>query len=105
MISVTLCQSGCKSSNQQGRPRSRNGRGRRQVQPWLGVPLIGGQKSETKTGILIEPDVNVQVRTVHDLSPENLKGNTRRKARSGVLEKTGFKSQLYYLINGLGQAT
>ena len=38
----------------------------------------------------------------HTRGPE---GNTRRKAGAGVLEKTGFKSQLYHLINGLGQAT
>lgn len=38
-------------------------------------------------------------------TPEDLKGNTRRKAKAGVSEKTGFKSQLYHLINGLEQAT
>lgn len=37
-------------------------------------------------------------------STMDLKGDTR-KARAGVSEETSFKSQLYHLINGLGQAT
>lgn len=68
MISVTLCHSSCKSSSQQGKPRSWNGRGRsRQVQPWLEVPLIGGQKSKIKTATLIEPAVNVGISRAREL--------------------------------------
>lgn len=68
MISVTLCHSSCKSFSQQEKPRSRNGKGRsRCIQPWLEVPLIGGQISKMKSAILIEPALDVQARAAQEL--------------------------------------
>lgn len=105
MISVTPCHSNCKSSCRQEKPKSRNGKGRSwQVQHRWGCPHRRSEKWNKDSSIHWASSESMHQYCPWTI-PEDLKGNTRRKAKASRSERTGFKSQLYHLINGLELVT